>query len=142
MRAIWIVIALTSLLLFVAILKFRPWISPGTAVSLGEWKFGSCRCEVWQRRNAVISEPFATALFYQVDEGPWNVVCVDFEDFYNPPLSLREESGRIVVYHWYSRAGSLSPQTGEFEGRTGKVSVTALSKETRPPGLWWTFPKD
>ncbi len=106
-------LGLLSALLLVVLLwigwKFQPWMPAGRAVHLSSKHIGDYDFQVWQRKNAGITEPFATALFARRQGGQWKAFLLDFEDTYRPTISLqKEDSGIAVLYGGTTR--------GRFDG--------------------------
>jgi hypothetical protein len=73
---------LLSVIVLVALIwiawKFQPWMSAGHAVHLTSNHIGDYDFQVWQRKNAVITEPFATGLFARRQGEQWRAYLLDF----------------------------------------------------------------
>src|SRR5262249_33640587 len=69
-------------LFFLAVLfwiswEFQPWIPPGRAVQLSSEHIGDYDFQIWQRKNASPTEPFATGLFVRKQGGQWQAFLLD-----------------------------------------------------------------
>jgi hypothetical protein len=117
--------------------KFQPWMPAGQAVYLTSAHLDDCDFQVWQRKNAGLSEPFATGLFVRRAGSPWEVFLLDIQDIYRPTISLRKESRGIVVLSDGDELGVLDSSQGIYKKPNG-VSRTGDPINSDPPGNWWT----
>src|SRR5215813_11495216 len=68
---------------------YQPWMPAGRAVHLSSEHFGAYDFQVWQRKNTISTEPFATGLFVRKQGDPWKVFLLDFQDSYRSSIVLR-----------------------------------------------------
>lgn len=97
---------LSMLFLFVLLWigwKFQPWMPAGHIVHLASNHIGDYDFQVWQRKNAVITEPFTTGLFVRKQGGQWKAFLLDFEDVYHPTITIRKKRIRYCCLLWQQR---------------------------------------
>ncbi len=102
--------------------------------------FGNHDFQVWQRKNATMTEPFATGLFVRKQGGQWKAFLLDIQDTYRPSIDLREEnSGGAILYGKTKRAYfDEKRDVFTFYHHDGSSEVTAgIVIDSKPPGNWW-----
>src|SRR5262249_6608059 len=95
---------------------------------------------VWQRKNTISTEPFATGLFVRKQGGPWKVFLLDFQDSYRSSIVLRPKGAGVVeVLQDNRKLGDFDETQGvlrrDLESRTLTDTGEILNSE--PPGNWW-----
>jgi len=85
--------AVASLLVGVVSWKLRPMTPAGKTNCLGTWKFGDYEMQIWQRKNATLSEPFSTSLFARHQTNAWHQYYLNHQDSYAPHYFLRRTNG-------------------------------------------------
>src|SRR5690348_12407481 len=93
-----ILILLLTVLVGQYVWQLHPWVPPGQAHDIGNWHFGDCEFQVWQRKTVYVTEPFADGLFVRQGTNGWEAFCFDIQDSYSPRVKLVPEKGQIVVY--------------------------------------------
>jgi hypothetical protein len=137
------IIVLLLVLFFGGILwigwKFQPWMPAGRAVHIGSTHLGDYDFQIWQRKNAGVGEPFATALFVRKRSGRWNAFSLDFEDTYRPAISLRKEDSGIAVLYGRTQWGHFNEAQEVLihvsNGSSFPIEGTVIDSD--PPGTWW-----
>lgn len=121
---------------------FQPWMPAGRAVHLTTVRFGDCDFQIWQRKNASVSEPFSTGLFVRKEGGQWTAFLLDFEDLYRPKVRLQKEGSGIAVLYGITRWGHfdevhlvLNRDSNENSSEVGGVVI-----ESEPPDSWLLRP--
>ncbi len=117
--------------------KFQPWMPAGRAVQLSRERIGDYDVQVWQRKNAGLSEPFATALFIRKQGGEWRAFLLDFEDTYRPSVNLRKENSGILVLRDNSRWGHFDEAREVLQRDSNGSEVDGIVINANPPGNWW-----
>lgn|SRR5215813_3536187 len=138
------IVGLVSAFFLVAMIwfcwEFRPWMPAGRTVHLHSERIGDYEFQVWQRKNADFSEPFATGLFVRKQSGgQWQAFLVDFEDGYRPNVVLRKEGSTVTVISDDERWGHFDEkQQKVFRRRSdGDHALDPFATVPEPPGDWW-----
>ena len=118
--------------------RFQPWMSPGRAVHVSSEHLGDCDFDVWQRKNAGLTEPFATGLFVRKDGDRWKVFLLDFEDTYRPSISLHRTGLGFEIFRAGKRLGVFDETQQTFRRDLDGASFSGTSLDSEPPGNWWT----
>src|SRR6266481_6729122 len=135
---------LLSVIVLVALIwiawKFQPWMPAGHAVHLTSNHIGDYDFQVWQRKNAVIMEPFATGLYARKQGGQWKAFLLDIQDVYHPTITLRKEESGIAVLYGGTVRGYFDDAQQVFK-RNSRSGVSLLIDadviDSEPPGNWW-----
>ena len=138
------VLGLLGMLFLVVLLwiawKFQPWMPAGHAVHLTSNHIGDYDFQVWQRKNAVITEPFSTGLFARKQGGQWKAFLLDIQDVYHPTITLRKEESGIAVLYGGTVRGYFDDAQQVFK-RNSRSGVSLLIDadviDSEPPGNWW-----
>ena len=77
--------------------KFQPWMRTGRAIHIASTHLDDYDFQIWLRKNAGITEPFATWLFARRQGGKWMPYLLDFEDTYRPVVTLQKEGSGILI---------------------------------------------
>jgi hypothetical protein len=111
------------------------------AVHLISTNLGNYEFQIWQRKNDVLTEPFATAIFVRKSGAPWTAYLLDIQDTYRPAISLRkDDSGVAVLYDDKFRRAYFDEKHGIFtldhyDGQSDAINGTVIDSE--PPDDWW-----
>jgi hypothetical protein len=119
---------------------FQPWMPAGRAVHLSTEHIGDYDFQVWQRKNALFGEPFATGLFARKQGGPWKVFLLDFQDNYRSLIILRRQGSGVAVLQDKRKLGLFDETQEVFMrdysgGDVRKDMGDVLNSE--PPANWW-----
>lgn len=136
-RLVTWVLLLATLLTTWCFWKLQLLMRPGHVVRVGSWGFGNCEFQVWQRKTATVSEPFATGLFVRRGEGPWQAFLLDFEDLYRPNLVLRSQSNGVAVLRNGRRQWFFDLATEQLHRDPWGEGLTGGIIRDDPPGNWW-----
>lgn len=117
--------------------RFQPWMATGKTVRIGSKHMKSCEFQVWQRKNAAITEPFATGLFARVEGGPWKAFLLDFEDTYRPSILLRQNGSVVEVFRGSTRLGVFDVTQQLFRRDLDGGVFLGDRLDSEPPGSWW-----
>ena len=119
--------------------QLHPWISAGTAVLSGKWRFGDCEFQVWQRKNQSVLEPFADGLFVRRGTNEWQVFCFDIQDRYSPKIELRQVGTKVEVFRTGENRGVFDMSNGTFCRAPNRPVFTPdkIGSASEPPGEWW-----
>lgn len=117
--------------------KLQPWMRPNYAIHLGSWCFGKWEFQIWQRKTATLTEPFATGLFVRREEGPWRAFLLDFEDLYRPGLVLRSRSNGVALLQHNKERWFFDLSTERLRRKSGGEEFTGGVIHNAPPGNWW-----
>jgi hypothetical protein len=132
---------LLSVIVLVALIwiawKFQPWMPAGHAVHLTSNHIGDYDFQVWQRKNAVITEPFATGLFARKQGEQWRAYLLDFEDAYRPPVVLRREDSGVAVFYGSEKVGFFDERQRTYKREVNGILDTGAVLDSEPPGNWW-----
>ena len=118
--------------------ELHPWVPAGQAHFLGNWQFGDCEFQVWQRKNPDAFEPFADGLFVRHGDHPWRAFCFDIQDSYSPRVSLRQRQNEIIIDCGGENRGVYDMTARTF--RRGGPAITPTMVTGDPPGDWWLKP--
>ena len=127
------------MLLMLWLWKFHPWAVAGTVVPRGKWVFNDYEFQVWQRKNALLWEPFADGLFVRRGTNEWQVFCFDIQDTYSPRVELRLSGTKVEILRAGEQRGIFDMSDGTFRrSSTGTVfAPQGIGNATEPPGQWW-----
>ena len=119
--------------------KLQPWMPIGHMVHLKSTHLGDFDFEIWQRKGASISEPFATALFVRKSGEPWRVYLLGFEDVYRPRIDLRTEGAVVVVFYGNYRYAYFDEQQQVLrrDSKDQNLANHGVVIDSDPPGDWW-----
>jgi len=135
------VAGLLSVIVLVALVwvvwKFQPWMSAGRVVQLSSTHLGDYDFQVWQRKNAGITEPFATGLFARKQGEQWRAYLLDFEDAYRPPVVLRREDSGIAVFYGSEKVGFFDKMQRTYKREVNGNLDPGDVLDSEPPGNWW-----
>jgi len=138
-----IILGLLSLSVLVFMLwvvwKFQPWMPAGRAVHLSSEHIGEYDFQVWQQKNAILTEPFTTGLFVHKKGGQWEAFLLDIQDDYRPTITLRKEESRIAVLYGSAMRGYFDEAQQVFKRNNGGefLPIDAYVIDSEPPGNWW-----
>jgi hypothetical protein len=116
--------------------KFQPWMRDGRAVHVSSAHLGEYDFQVWQRKNAGITEPFTTWLFARKQGGKWMPFMLDFEDTYRPHISLRKEASGIAVFCGTTKLGLFDEAQKTFKRVPDGAIFPSSEIDSEPPGNW------
>lgn len=96
---------------------------------------------MWQRKTDISTEPFATALFTRKGDADWCVYLIDFENLYEPNITI---DYRTPLIHFVRDGENVAIFDTERQ-----ICITNLEKRGstgavirgNPPGDWWLKPK-
>ena len=137
------ILGMLSMLFLSALLwigwKFQPWMPAGHAVRLTSNHIGDYDFQVWQRKNASITEPFATGLFARRQGGQWKAFLLDFEDVYHPTITLRKDEPGIAVLYGSTVRGYFDEAQQLFKRNYDGSFLPPYTNpiDSEPPGNWW-----
>jgi hypothetical protein len=118
---------------------FQPWVKPGRAFLISSSRVGQHEVQIWQRKNRVLFEPFATGLFVRSGTN-WLAFLLDFQDVYHPSIKLQNTNAGIAVFRSGDHMGTYDAESGMFIlTRTG-AKLAPMIIHTPPPGNWWLQP--
>jgi hypothetical protein len=117
--------------------KFQPWMPAGRAVRVRTEHLGDCDFEVWQRKNAGRTEPFATGLFARTENGRWKAFLLDFEDTYRPSISFRKTELGVEIFRGSTRLGVFDETQQTYRRDLDGASFSGALLDAEPPNSWW-----
>jgi len=136
------VVTITLVVLVLALVghyvwQLHPWVPAGHAFAIGNWHFGDCEFQVWQRKTVHVTEPFADGLFVRQGTNEWQAFCFDIQDSYLPRVKLVPEKRQIVVYRDGENRGVYDMATHTFQRHGQAYTPMGIGNSTTPPGEWW-----
>jgi len=129
------VIVLIALLIWVG-WTFQPWMPAGRAVHLSSAHLGDYDFQVWQRKNAIATEPFSTGLFARKKGGKWLAFLLDFQDSYHPQVVLRQEESGVTVLYDSEKQGFFDERQQTYRRESNGRLDTGVVLDAEPPGDW------
>lgn len=135
-RTCIVTIALAFALLVAWKLQF--WLPAGTAFLLASEHFASEDYEIWQRKNHEVFEPFATALFvHDRASGVWTAYCLDIQDTYQPPYSMRKAGAEIQILRGRTHVWTYETATHTLRRVRTEMTQKGIVIGSNAPGKWW-----
>jgi hypothetical protein len=130
-----IIIAVAAALLWFAVWacwKLKPLMPRGQTICLGTWTIGDFDIQIWQRKKAIIDEPFSTSLYIRRGASEWRQYYLSHEDTYAPRygLSGTNEVSRVVC--GAEVVGEIRLSSGEYVRTGGGVSLEAVFTHNPP----------
>ena len=129
------VIALVVLLVWIC-WTFQPWMPTGRAVHLSSVHLGAYDFQVWQQKNAIVTEPFSTRLFARKSGGKWLAFLLDFQDSYRPRVVLRQEESGVAVFYGSERQGLFDERQQTYRRESNGRLDSGVVLDAEPPGEW------
>jgi len=129
------VIALVALLAWIGC-TFQPWMPTGRAVQLSSAHLGDYDFQVWQRKNAIATEPFSTGLFARKRGGKWLAFLLDFQDSYYPKVMLQKEGSGVTVLYGSEKQGFFDERQQTYRRESNGRLDTGAVIDSEPPGNW------
>ena len=129
------VIALVALLTWIG-WTFQPWMPAGRAVQLTSAHLGNYDFQVWQRKNAIATEPFSTGLFARKRGGKWLAFLLDFQDSYHPKVMLQKEGSGVTVLYGSEKLGFFDERQQTYRRESNGRLDTGVVIDSEPPGNW------
>ena len=117
--------------------ELHPWLSAGQDVHITDQRLGAYDCQVWQRKNESIVEPFTTGIFVRNQGNPWRGFWVGFEDSFHPRIVIRKEGRNLVVTFDGNTIGMIDEDLSAFKRRSDGSSFPPAVINGDPPGNWW-----
>ena len=115
--------------------ELHPWMSEGTAIPVGNWRFGDCEFQVWQFKNYTALEPFNDALFVRCGANRWQAACFDIQDVYRLGIKLHQDGSHILVFSGRGDRGEYNLETHVFTPHGAGSPLAQIVGE--PPGNYW-----
>ena len=124
--------------LFVGLIAWPVWnlqpVMPlGKKVHLGNWKWGECEVQIWQRKTEVIAEPFSSSLFVRLGTNRWQQHYLNHQDYYAPKYTLKRTNGIATVYRGSIFIGSIDISTGDYTRNGGGDSLERILEGSQSP---------
>ena len=117
--------------------QLHPWVSAGRNIHVSDQQLEGYDCQVWQRKNTSIVEPFTTGLFIRKQGDQWHGFWIGFEDSYHPKIKLQREGEQLVVIFDGEDVGVIDENVNAFKRKSdGSLFPPAVIKG-EPPGNWW-----
>jgi hypothetical protein len=119
------------------VFEFGCYVPAGKAIRSTEGIAGGKRWEVWFRKNATSSEPFAAGLFIEQATNEWNVYLLDIQAIRSPRFSIGAQGTNFAVMRGPSLLGRLDQEFLRFQ-RVGSTEPEMPGLlHGPPPGNWW-----
>jgi hypothetical protein len=119
--------------------SMEPWMPSGRTVQVGAWRFEHYEVQIWQRKNASLTEPFSTAMFVRsAIIKSWRAYTLGFQDCYSPKLVLRGAGSSVDIISGGKKMGRLDLVGGEYfsVGQSQPINEGTTSN----PANWWYSP--
>ena len=120
-------------LLAFPVLTLQPTMPAGKRIHLGNWKWGECDVQIWQRKNETIAQPFSSSLFVRFGTNRWHQHYLNHQDSYAPKYTLKKTNGIATVYRGPKLIGNIDISTGNYTRNGGGVSLGRILERSQSP---------
>lgn len=103
--------------------KLRPLTPAGKTVCLGNWKFNDYEMQIWQSKNASLSEPFSTSFYVRHQTNAWHQYYLNHQDTYAPHYFLTRTNEMMLVCRDGKQLGAFNFSTGKYERVGGGIGL-------------------